>query len=330
MKNKNDMKHEQKYKSQKKLKTSLCLMALLVGSQSYAGVFVGFGLGHDRLNSNSEANKNGFDLDTFIGDSLKSDNFNLDLALGFQSERLAGGNVSIHTDSLYSELAARVNLSKKFSIGPIAQVHFWTDNTRSEVVGKDSALVNLGLQTVLYAGKNYNLFASGFKSISGLNDRDLYSIKFGVQFNLCDDSVDQKEVAVYSTNQYSESIEKESLLGLTTETFSGFKTGSAVVDSNSSKRLKKLALYLKENKVSEVKIVGFADSMGSADINFRLSLQRADAIKSALVKNGVNPSSIKIEGKGFSNPVVFVTKKEKSAENRRVDVIFKDQAKIAQ
>lgn len=49
---------------------------------------------------------------------------------------------------------------------------------------------------------------------------------------------------------------------------------------------------------------GYADRIGSDQFNQRLSLKRAEAVKSYLVSKGVDATLIQTEGKGESDPVV--------------------------
>ena len=66
--------------------------------------------------------------------------------------------------------------------------------------------------------------------------------------------------------------------------------------------------------------VGHADSVGSDAYNQKLSLRRAEAVKSYLVSKGVAPSRVFVEGKGESQPVADNKTAEGRAKNRRVIV----------
>lgn len=75
-----------------------------------------------------------------------------------------------------------------------------------------------------------------------------------------------------------------------------------------------------------VTITGHTDRLGSDAYNQKLSLERADAVKSYLVSKGVNASRLNAQGRGESNPVVQCDQKNRPAliqclePNRRVEV----------
>ena len=86
---------------------------------------------------------------------------------------------------------------------------------------------------------------------------------------------------------------------------------------------KYLGLLQKNNKeVSKIDILGYCDSVGSADYNKKLSLRRAEAVKKYLVDKQYNVTSINIRGTGKENPAYPNDTEENRAKNRRVDVVF--------
>ena len=88
------------------------------------------------------------------------------------------------------------------------------------------------------------------------------------------------------------------------------------------KQLRKIAMHLKAHpELGNITIVGHTDSRGKAPMNQKLSLKRAEAVKTMLIKLGVNPQRLAAEGKGstaLKNP-----KKSKRAhrQNQRVELI---------
>ncbi|MDD5386645.1 MAG: OmpA family protein [Sulfuricurvum sp.] len=67
------------------------------------------------------------------------------------------------------------------------------------------------------------------------------------------------------------------------------------------------------------KLEGNCDEFGSDEYNFALGLKRANAVKSALVNEGISADSISMTSLGEGNPVCSEKTKECWAKNRRVD-----------
>ncbi|WP_434386351.1 thrombospondin type 3 repeat-containing protein [Melittangium boletus] len=102
-----------------------------------------------------------------------------------------------------------------------------------------------------------------------------------------------------------------------------FATGKAVIQSRSFKMLDQVAQILNQHtEVDQMVIEGHTDDRGNAEANRKLSLARAEAVKTYLVGKGVTPSRLKAEGFGPDRPIESNKTDKGRAANRRVDFII--------
>ena len=100
-----------------------------------------------------------------------------------------------------------------------------------------------------------------------------------------------------------------------------FEFDSSVIDESSGAALDSLAAFLNHNTL-DVEISGHADDTGGEEYNIRLSLQRAESVKAALVARAVDPARISTAGYGDTLPVAPNDNDENKALNRRVEIRF--------
>ena len=84
--------------------------------------------------------------------------------------------------------------------------------------------------------------------------------------------------------------------------------------------LSRFSARLKTMQIDKVSAVGHTDSIGSEAYNDKLSKARAEAVKSYLVKQGIDANKVQASGMGELQPVADNATKEGRAKNRRVDV----------
>ncbi|MBP6455403.1 MAG: OmpA family protein [Chitinophagaceae bacterium] len=100
-----------------------------------------------------------------------------------------------------------------------------------------------------------------------------------------------------------------------------FATGSDVIENSSNDIINQLVAAMNEAPELKLKIVGHTDNVGDKNKNLSLSSKRANAVKMALVKKGINPSKLVNEGKGDSEPISNNNSEDGKAQNRRVEFI---------
>lgn len=99
-----------------------------------------------------------------------------------------------------------------------------------------------------------------------------------------------------------------------------FATNSAVIESRSYSDIQHLYEFLTQNAGVTIHIVGHTDNTGTNAINNQLSLDRANALKEALVRKGIKEERITTDGKGSSEPIDTNDTEEGRAKNRRVEI----------
>jgi outer membrane protein OmpA-like peptidoglycan-associated protein len=100
-----------------------------------------------------------------------------------------------------------------------------------------------------------------------------------------------------------------------------FNSGKSTLQKSSSSGVKKIYNLLKKFPSLSVEIQGHTDNIGESKTNKMLSQQRADSVKKALMKLGIDSSRLKTKGLGDSNPISSNRTKEGRAKNRRVELL---------
>jgi outer membrane protein OmpA-like peptidoglycan-associated protein len=107
-----------------------------------------------------------------------------------------------------------------------------------------------------------------------------------------------------------------------------FDYDKAILKPEAEQALKKVAVVLSQFPESQVTVEGYTDAKGAQSGNIQLSLERAQAVKDWLVKNGgVLASTISTKGFGEQYPVAANTNPNGTdnpfgrALNRRVTII---------
>jgi OmpA-OmpF porin, OOP family len=99
-----------------------------------------------------------------------------------------------------------------------------------------------------------------------------------------------------------------------------FETGSSKLQASSQEQLKNMSEIMKAYPALEIKLGGYTDNTGVAATNLKLSGDRANAVKSELVKLGIAEKRISAEGYGDQFPVASNDTEEGRAQNRRIGV----------
>ena len=99
-----------------------------------------------------------------------------------------------------------------------------------------------------------------------------------------------------------------------------FDFDKAVLKKDGKAKLDDLSSKLKDLNLEVIIAVGHTDSVGSDAYNQKLSIRRAEAVKSYLVGKGIDAKRVYTEGKGEKQPVATNKTAAGRAQNRRVEI----------
>jgi OmpA-OmpF porin, OOP family len=161
---------------------------------------------------------------------------------------------------------------------------------------------------VLPYGKKYGVTAIGTGYVgSGINI-DLSQVKNGKYLELTG-----KDLSMIP----AESGQKITLNNIF------FEFGKANLEPESYSELNRLIEFLNSNKSIQVEVSGHTDSIGSDETNNRLSLGRADAVKTYLLDKGkLPPNRIVTRGYGKTRPIASNDTEAGQQANRRVEFLI--------
>jgi outer membrane protein OmpA-like peptidoglycan-associated protein len=99
-----------------------------------------------------------------------------------------------------------------------------------------------------------------------------------------------------------------------------FESQSAILSKGGKKYLNTIAKDFIKNGDYILEIAGHTDSIGTDTYNQKLSEQRANSAKKALVESGVKPKNIIVIGEGELKPMADNNTSEGRALNRRIEM----------
>jgi OmpA-OmpF porin, OOP family len=108
--------------------------------------------------------------------------------------------------------------------------------------------------------------------------------------------------------------------GILNQSIINFPAGGAEVPAATTALLQDAAADIKQLAPGSVlEVAGYTDNTGDAAANVTLSQQRADAVRNALIKAGVDPSMLVAKGYGSANPIASNDLLEGRFHNRRIE-----------
>ena len=100
-----------------------------------------------------------------------------------------------------------------------------------------------------------------------------------------------------------------------------FEVGQADLLPSAEQNIDDVIELLESEPEKRIRIEGHTDATGPAALNLRLSRERADGVRAALIDRGIDANRLVAVGMGEDFPIASNETDEGRARNRRVDVI---------
>lgn len=185
---------------------------------------------------------------------------------------------------------------------PIDAVIYFEDISTGKEIGKAKTDPLTGFyKIILTSGKKYGIYAKAKGYISINENIDLMEIK---EYRELEKSISMVPIEVGQTIRINNLF---------------FDTGKSELKEESFPELTRLIKILQESPNMVIRISGHTDDVGSDVDNLKLSKDRANSVKSYLIKNGIPEKRITSNGFGESKPQVKNDSDENRQKNRRVE-----------
>ncbi len=102
-----------------------------------------------------------------------------------------------------------------------------------------------------------------------------------------------------------------------------FLHDSAELTVKSRAVVPKVIQTVSERGSTDVVISGHTDTVGTREHNYKLGLDRANAVYGILISNGAVPASITVTSHGEGNPLVKTADNVTEPRNRRAEIVIK-------
>ncbi len=99
-----------------------------------------------------------------------------------------------------------------------------------------------------------------------------------------------------------------------------FATGSTTLSPTALERVRKLVGTLARYPGIRIELVGHTDDQGEPEANRVLSTRRAEAVRDAMVRLGIDAARIDVRGAGEDEPIASNATAPGRAENRRIEI----------
>jgi OOP family OmpA-OmpF porin len=102
-----------------------------------------------------------------------------------------------------------------------------------------------------------------------------------------------------------------------------FLADSDELTEDSSRNIARMLDAVASYPAPEVLVIGHTDTMGTDDYNDRLSLQRAQRLRSRLIEHGIDGANVTASGRGKRELIVPTGDQIPEPRNRRVEIVVR-------
>jgi outer membrane protein OmpA-like peptidoglycan-associated protein len=99
-----------------------------------------------------------------------------------------------------------------------------------------------------------------------------------------------------------------------------FITGSDELTEESKVEVQRVLDELRRRPAPDIQVIGHTDTVGGDSENDQLSLQRAQAMREAMLQLGIPPARIRAAGRGKREPLIATGDGVDEPRNRRVEI----------
>ncbi len=164
----------------------------------------------------------------------------------------------------------------------------------------------------------YEISAEGYKTYE--QSLDLSKWKKDLQQDFFLEPVNDAR----NTTEYEESATPETLEMVDNQTIRlnnvYFPTGKAEIYNKSYRELDEVVKMMQNDSTMKIRVEGHTDNQGDSELNKKLSLDRAIAVKNYLTEHGIDSLRITCEGFGDTRPIVSNDNASDRQKNRRVEI----------
>lgn len=133
------------------------------------------------------------------------------------------------------------------------------------------------------------------------------------------EGINANSVANANNETNNKSYNLQNYKAITTLSTIYFSSDSYYLDFQAQQILLKLTQIMKEQLSLKLELIGHADERGAESNNMRLSIQRAEAAKQFMIKQGIAAERLVVVGKGETVPQDIRKTPEANKNNRRVE-----------